>query len=110
MCLARGNANTFGLYTAAAVLVPSIVPYTLVFIGPVNEKLIAKADSTVESTAGEAIGEDTNALLDKWALLNSVRVILSGTADVLVAWASIGPFETAVVESVSLASGANRLG
>jgi hypothetical protein len=76
----------------------------------VNTKLLAKADSTVESTAGEAAGDSTNELLDQWSSLNTVRVVASGIAAFLAGWAAIGPFETAVIEGVGLASGANRLG
>jgi hypothetical protein len=106
----RDNATGFGFYTAAAVLIPSVLPYTFLVIGPVNKKLLDKADSAVESTAGEATGETTNELLDQWAALNLVRVIVSSTVAVLAAWASIGPYEAIVIDGVGLASGANRLG
>lgn len=65
---------------AAALLLPSIAPFTILFIKPVNDKLIAKmnelASASLEDKAveqGVAEGENTHALIDRWAVLNVVR-------------------------------------
>jgi hypothetical protein len=110
------STTAFSLYTTAAVLGPSIVPYTLIVMGPTNKKLLEKADSLASSTVGDAVAEaraakeDTvHALADKWASLNLVRAIISLTSSVLAAWATINPIEVVGIETISVVSGANRL-
>lgn len=82
----------FKLNLAATVLVPAIVPFTLAFISPTNNKLIAKKDEfaslSQRSTQAKAGmpggwddvdvegGETVHALIDRWALLNLARAAL----------------------------------
>jgi hypothetical protein len=57
-------------------LLPSIVPFTLVFIMPTNNALIAKKEelASVGGKAEAAEEENVYALMDSWAMLNMVRV------------------------------------
>ncbi|KAI9658313.1 MAG: hypothetical protein M1821_002446 [Bathelium mastoideum] len=84
----------FYLYTAAAVLSPSIVPYTRLVMIPINRVLMAKADSSSASPAAsdaveKGIGSEgeTDELLKKWARLSYGRVVLQGAAALLALWA-----------------------
>ncbi|KAJ4329694.1 hypothetical protein N0V95_010163, partial [Ascochyta clinopodiicola] len=64
----------FKLNLAATLLFPSIIPFTIAFIVPTNNKLEARMHE-LESTsledkaveAGVAEAETTHALIDKWA-------------------------------------------
>ncbi|KAK7712897.1 40s ribosomal protein L44e [Botryosphaeria dothidea] len=46
--------RSFYLNTVALALVPGIVPFTVLFIGPVNNKLFAKVDALESKQPGEA--------------------------------------------------------
>jgi hypothetical protein len=88
------------LYTAAAVLLPSTIPYTFFFMRPYNNKLLEKADSlastSLEDTAAEAgvaKEETVHSLVDTWATLNLGRAIITGIAAVTAAWATLSPAE-----------------
>jgi hypothetical protein len=74
------------LYSAAAILVPAIVPFTLVVMKDTNGKLHQKAKST-----GVEVKEDSEltTLLSKWQLLNSTRALFPGLAAVLGMWAIV---------------------
>lgn len=72
------------LYLAAAVLVVSIMPFTLIALAPTNSKLIKiaeveeKGEEAEESHPGNIAaskGESTSDLVRKWAALNAVRGI-----------------------------------
>ncbi|KAF2824672.1 hypothetical protein CC86DRAFT_371232 [Ophiobolus disseminans] len=74
------SSTSFKLNLAAALLIPSIVPFTLLFIAPVNNKLIEKmnalkAASLEEKGVEEGVAQDetVHALIDKWATLNLAR-------------------------------------
>ncbi|KAF2708747.1 hypothetical protein K504DRAFT_477199 [Pleomassaria siparia CBS 279.74] len=106
----------FRFNVAAAVLVPSTVPFTFAFMVPTNTKLDEKLDSFAgtaltdkEAEAGVAKEETTHALLDKWATLNLARAGIIGVASILGVWAAVDKRE-AVSSSFKLASGANRMG
>lgn len=66
---------TFGvpndrLFAAAALLTVSIVPFTIIFMGSTNDKLLRlakKEDLTTSET------QESEALLKRWAFLNAVR-------------------------------------
>jgi hypothetical protein len=88
------------LYTTATILIPSLIPYTLLFMLPYNNKLLAKADSlanaSLDDTAAEAgaAKEDTvHSLIDTWATLNLIRALFPGVAAVTAAWAALLPAE-----------------
>lgn len=78
------------MYAAAAVLIPSIVPYTLLRMEPmVNSALmdmanLAETGSAVGKTAGEV-----SALFVKWSGMNYVRAALVCTGSLLGAVASL---------------------
>jgi hypothetical protein len=61
------------LWLAVAVLIGSVIPFTLVVIKPVNEALLQARD------AAPKIG----ALLTRWGYLHSARTIVSGLAFLL---------------------------
>jgi hypothetical protein len=106
----RSTSGTFGLYVAAAVLGPTIVPYTLLVMGSTNNELEAKADSAAKTIAEEAVGDNTHALVDRWGLLNLGRAAIYVTTTVVGLWATLGSVEVVGVESFEFLSGANRLG
>ncbi|KAG2165974.1 DUF1772-domain-containing protein [Aureobasidium pullulans] len=110
-----GSSN-FNLYTAAALLVPSIVPYTVFLMSTVNSKLQEKAsslasasltDTAVESGAAE--GETAHELLEKWATLNLGRSLLPLIGTLAAGWAIVDKFEVLGL-GASLKLGADRMG
>jgi Domain of unknown function (DUF1772) len=110
------SGASLSLYAAAAILAPSIMPYTLLVMMPTNNLLEKRTESSVAAVKGEAEAEvkggqeSTHALVDRWASLNLVRGLISGAAAVLALWASLpGPVEVVAIESFEFVSGANRL-
>ncbi|KAI9704555.1 MAG: hypothetical protein M1820_005468 [Bogoriella megaspora] len=86
----------FSLYTASAILLPSIVPYTYAFIGATNVKLLARLDnlssgasSTDAAEKGVRAKEETDELLKRWGQVNWGRVVLVGAAAVSGLWAAV---------------------
>jgi hypothetical protein len=75
----------FTLYSAAAVLVPLIVPYTLTIMKDTNSKLHAKADAGVEAKEDG----DLMKLFEKWQLLNAIRSVFPACAAIIGIWAVI---------------------
>ncbi|KAF2183027.1 hypothetical protein K469DRAFT_710979 [Zopfia rhizophila CBS 207.26] len=111
------SSAPFKLNLAAAILLPSIVPYTLAFIQPTNKALLAKVDSlaTTELTdkaaeAGVSSGETVHALIDKWATLNLGRVLLTGAGTILALWAALDKREVVGFKDIAFSTGANRFG
>lgn len=116
------------------MLVPSIVPYTLVVMKPTNDKLNAKVDSlattSLEDTAAEAgvaKEETAHGLLDKCTCmikytihevltcalgitLNLGRSLLPLVGTICAAWASVDKYEVLGLADITFRSGANRLG
>jgi hypothetical protein len=81
---------------AASVILPSIVPYTVLIIGPINNRLFEKEkkyesasleDKAIE--AGVAKDETVHALIDRWALLNVARSGITGVGALLLVWAAL---------------------
>lgn len=115
--VAPKDSAAVGLYTTAAVLVPSIIPYTLTVMSTINNKLHAKASSMANASitdasaeAGIAQEETAHALLDKWATLNLGRSFLPLIATVCAAWAVADSYEVLGLADVMFKSGANRMG
>ena len=86
-------------------------------MGATNEKLDQKAssmanasltDASVES--GAAQGETVHELLDKWASLNFVRSLLPLIGTMAAGWALLDKYDVIGLGSISLKSGANRMG
>lgn len=73
------------LYSATAVLLPLIAPYTLTLMKSTNNALHVAADKGTTDTA--RIRE----LLNTWWKLNAGRAALTGVATVLAIWASAQP-------------------
>lgn len=59
----------FALYTAAAVSIPAIVPWTLTQMTSTNDRLMLKAEQN-----GAYGLEEAQALVAKWVALHMVRV------------------------------------
>ncbi|KAI4641259.1 hypothetical protein J4E93_008138 [Alternaria ventricosa] len=83
------TSTPFRLNALATLLLPSIVPFTILVLGPTNNKLMAKKDELanaslrdkhVEQFAKE--GETVKELMDKWASLNLARALLVGVGAV----------------------------
>ena len=115
--LEPSSSRTFKFYTAAAVLIPSIIPYNLGLMVPTNNKLLGKADSlaTTEITdkaaeAGVTQEETVHALIDKWATLNLGQVITTGIGPLCILWATLGRIDVVRFQDVGLAPGVNRMG
>ncbi|KAJ4337229.1 hypothetical protein N0V87_004902 [Didymella glomerata] len=107
----------FKLNVAAAVLVPGIVPFTLAFIVPLNNKLeerMRQLDSkSLEDKAvevGVAEEETTHALIDKWGVLNLARAGLIAAGVLCTVVAALDKREVVGFSGIGLRSGANRLG
>ena len=74
----------FALYTAAAVAIPSIVPWTLGIMKPTNGRLMQKAENN------ESISpEETQQLFRRWIGMNWVRAIFATTGALLGATATV---------------------
>ncbi|KAF2032419.1 hypothetical protein EK21DRAFT_110091 [Setomelanomma holmii] len=110
------SSTAFKLNLAATIFLPSIVPFTLVFIRPVNNKLIEKMksmssasleDKAIEANVAE--GETTHALIDKWATLNLARAGLIAIGAICAALAAVDKREIVGFQEIGLASGANRM-
>lgn len=78
------SEKAFYLTGAAAVLIPAIVPFTLLVIKPVNDKLAAKVEALDGKQPGEASWDEEGIepLLTKWNRLNAVRSVMVGVGAV----------------------------
>jgi hypothetical protein len=85
-------ASPFALYTAAAICVPSIVPYTLLYMEPtVNRRLLALGARVEEGAKAKDLGvgdEEVRNMLKRWKGMNFVRAALVATGAVLSAIAT----------------------
>jgi hypothetical protein len=72
------------LYGAAAALTIGIVPWTILAMNSTNQKLLAKAESTVNVKGDE---KEVGDLLETWRTLNGIRSVLPllGSAAALLA-------------------------
>lgn len=84
------------LYTLAAVMTVSILPYTLLVMKNVNAKLLAKAEEMESLDAKDKVtevglpqGETAKELLDWWGVLNLGRAVFPLLGAVLGIWASL---------------------
>lgn len=89
------------LNATAAVLLATTIPYSLVFLEPLTQKLEAHARNsaaTSTSTTAYDTSDDVQAreeqtvhyLLDRWATFNLGRGVLAGVAAVCAIWAGVG--------------------
>jgi hypothetical protein len=110
------SSTPFKLNLAAAILFPSIVPYTLVLMKPVNSKLNSKSETlaTTELTdkaaeAGVSREETVHALIDRWAVFNLGRALLTAAGSVCMVVAALDKLEYYGAK-VAFKTGADRLG
>jgi hypothetical protein len=81
---------SFNLYTAAAVLIPAIVPFTLIVIKKTNSKLFAKAEFyDTQSAAEKKEDEELAQLFKRWRVLNLIRACFPALGAVAGLWAVI---------------------
>lgn len=75
------------MYSAAASLVLAIVPYTIICIGPTNDRLSARAagkDELVSTNEkSEKSEKSDDQLLRQWVVLNGIRGLLPFAGGVL---------------------------
>ncbi|CAD0110381.1 unnamed protein product [Aureobasidium uvarum] len=64
------------LFAIAAVSTMAIVPFTIVFLNPTNNKLLVYAAKAKKDELSVTETEDVDALLEKWTFLNRVRGFL----------------------------------
>ncbi|KAF1985202.1 hypothetical protein K402DRAFT_405347 [Aulographum hederae CBS 113979] len=114
--LEKPSTSAFKFFTAAAVLSPTIIPFSLLVMGPVNDKLFKKADSLANTAitdsaaeSGVAKEETVHGLIDKWATLNLGNAALTFASAVCAAWAVLNPVEVVGLQGLGLSSGANRM-
>jgi len=94
------HTPSFRLYALASFLLPSQIPYTLLLMGPLNSKILEKAESLsqtalsdIEAEAGVSQEETVHALVDKWATLNLGRAFMVGVAAFSAVWATLSKVE-----------------
>ncbi|KAJ4360702.1 uncharacterized protein N0V89_001269 [Didymosphaeria variabile] len=103
----------FKLNAAATLIIPSIVPFTLLVLKPINDKLFAKADALAldeKAEVGVAQEETTKALIERWTKGHLVRTVITGAGAILAIWAALDKSDTGSVAGLSFGTGANRLG
>lgn len=88
-----GRLSPFGMYLAAAICIPLIIPYTLLYMEPqVNAKLL-KMGAMVEGGAkAQDLGaseKEIRGMLVRWRGMNSMRATLVGLGALLSAIATI---------------------
>jgi len=110
------DSLAFKLNVAATILLPSIIPFTLAFIAPINDKLIEKMNSMPSASLtddaveqGVAEGETTHALIDKWATLNLARALFLAAGALCTTIAALDKREAVSFSNIGLRSGANRM-
>jgi len=69
--------NSFQIYSAAAFLTFGMIPYTMIFMLPTNNKLMAKAEQ-VAGAKGAVAADDKEIieLLRKWSFLSGIRSLV----------------------------------
>ncbi|KKY26509.1 hypothetical protein UCDDS831_g01169 [Diplodia seriata] len=74
------SERSFYLNALAAVAIPGIVPFTLLVIKPVNNKLMGYVESLEGKPSGEATltEQDVESLIVKWNRLHAVRAVMTG--------------------------------
>ena len=83
----------YKLNVAATLLFPAIIPFTLLVLKPINDKLFAKSDALAlneKAEVGIAQAETTKALIERWTKLHLVRTAITGAGAILAIWAATG--------------------
>lgn len=84
-CAAAPTKELGQLYTATALLLPMIAPFTIFVMKSTNDALHLAAE---KGTTDSARIRD---LLDTWWKLNAARAVITGTATALAVWAAARP-------------------
>ncbi|MDI1492790.1 MAG: hypothetical protein OHK93_004573 [Ramalina farinacea] len=80
-----GDASRWKGIAFAAAGILSIVPYTLMFMKPTNDKLIAESNG-----AGHLAEREVKALIEWWSRLNLVRGVIGATGTAMGIWSAVG--------------------
>jgi hypothetical protein len=113
------STSVFRLFSITTGLLLSTIPYSLLTLEPINQKLESKASSLAKASisdasaeAGIAKEENTHYLVDRWATFNLGRTVLSGAAAILATWATVSRGEVVGLRwvDVAVSSGADRMG
>ncbi|KAI9664043.1 MAG: hypothetical protein M1821_007534 [Bathelium mastoideum] len=111
------SSSAFKLYVTTALLMASAIPYSIIFIKPLNEKLKQRVTSLTHASltdagveSGMSKEETTHALVDKWATLNFGRAVISTTGALCAIYAALSKIDVREFSAIGLGSGANRLG
>jgi hypothetical protein len=98
------NPSLFRLYTATAIIIPSIVPYTLTIQRALNAALNLRAEKLVgpgtgtpaemlgkgeEKTLRMEEGRSTEELVRMWGNYNAVRVVIGITGALVGTWTAL---------------------
>lgn len=86
----KESTSSSRLYTASTTLLALTIPYSYLFLEPINKKLEAKA-KLVDTTAEHGIKKEETAhyTVDQWATVNLGRTALTGVAGLLAMWAAL---------------------
>jgi hypothetical protein len=69
--------NSVQIYSAAALLTYGMIPYTMIFMLPTNDKLMAKAEQAFGAKGAVAADDkEVGELLRKWSILSGIRSLL----------------------------------
>ena len=105
------TSTPFRLNALATLLLPSIVPFTLLVIAPTNNALEAKNEELASaSLESKAEGENVHALMDKWATLNLARAGIVAIGALCTVLAALSKREAFEFGGAALRGGADRLG
>jgi len=86
------------------VLLVTTIPYSLIFLEPIIQKLEEKARTLNASGTDEAVevsqprGDNVHWLVDRWATVNIGRGLTAGVAAACAIWAGVGGIRVAGVE------------
>ncbi|KAH8695291.1 hypothetical protein BGW36DRAFT_360994 [Talaromyces proteolyticus] len=84
------SPNASALYSTAAIIVMSIVPFTLIGMISTNNALHEKANTAPDAMSGENPAVEVQGLLQSWTSLNAVRSLLPLAATLVGIFASVG--------------------
>ena len=84
------------MYALSGLLTIGIVPFTMVFMGKLNDKLTRKAEDSKALKAEDHVvqagmpkGESSKELLDRWATYNFIRGLFPLAGAILGLWTAI---------------------
>lgn len=80
-----GTASGWKGIALAAAGILSIIPFTLMFMKPTNNTLIAESNG-----AGQLAEREVKALVEWWSRLNLVRGLIGATGTAVGIWSAVG--------------------